>query len=119
MATILSPTGIKLNCTAKKKNREGGVVLEQSFFLLNAHSASSWHKKTIAFQLSPISSSLLYSISVKGRTWKEVCEKERGRGREGLGEGDLGGIKSGCWYTGGQTKLGVTARRIPLLERER
>ncbi len=54
---------------------------ERSFFLLNAHSASSPHKKTIAFQLSPISSSQLYSISVRGRDGKRVKKERESRGR--------------------------------------
>lgn len=42
-----------------------------------------------------------------------------GGGREGLGEGGLGGIKSGRWYTGGQTKDGSdSSENSPAGERE-
>lgn len=41
-------------------------------------------------------------------------KKERGgEAGKGLGEGDLGGMKCGCRYTGGQTKTVVTVWRIP------
>ncbi len=65
----------------RKKEREGKVESERSLLLLNAHSASSWYKKTIAFQLSPISSSQLYSISVKGRNRKCVKKEMESWGR--------------------------------------
>lgn len=77
-------------------------MLEQSFFRLNACSATSWHKKTIALQLSPISSSLLYGISVSSGDRQD--KKKRQRRKEGLGGGDLGAVKCGCRYTRGQTK---------------
>lgn len=59
-------------------------MLEQSFCLLNVHSAFSWHKNTITFQLSPVSHSLLYSLSVKGEKSKFVkkTKREGGKGLE-------------------------------------
>lgn len=102
---------VELHCKIKQRGEKR--ALERSFFLLNAHSASSKHKKTIAFQLSPISSSRVLQYVRLRREYGSVWKRREGEAGKGLGEGDLGGMKCGCRYTGGQTKTGVTVWRIP------
>lgn len=75
---------VELHCKKKKRGKSGVRVI---ILFLNVHSSSSWHKKTIAFQLSPISASPPYSISVKGRERRCLLKKKK-KGKEGEAAAD-------------------------------
>lgn len=96
MATILSPTGIKLNCTAKRTQR-GWRVHDMLTVLPHKH-------------IKTIVSPCVLPVA-------RYIQRKRSEGKEGLGEGDLRNKSSAGTLEVGRTRE-VTAQWMCSPERQ-